>query len=145
MTTQDVQLVQRTFDQVRPIADIAAELFYTRLFELDPSVRPLFKGDLKEQGRKLMNMLQLVVRGLDHPEKIIPAVQQLGVRHAGYGIQEAHYDTVWAALLWTLEQGLREAFTPEVHAAWASAYTLLAGLMRDAARSHSAAPSAEPA
>ena len=90
----------------RPIADTAAELFYGKLFSLDPSLKPLFKGDIKQQGRKLMSMIGTAVSGLTRLEQIVPAVQALGVRHAGYGVQPAHYGTVATALLWTLEQGL---------------------------------------
>jgi hemoglobin-like flavoprotein len=133
MTPEHIALVQRTFAELLPMADTAAPLFYERLFVLDPTLRPLFHGDMREQGRKLMAMLQTVVGGLRQLEELVPLVQQLGVRHRGYGVTDAHYATVGAALLWTLEQGLGERFTPEVQAAWTSAYTLLANTMRAAA------------
>jgi len=123
-------LVQTSFAQVRPIADAAAALFYTRLFELDPTLRPLFKGDLKEQGRKLMDMLTLAVKGLDRPEALLPALTALGRRHAGYGVNKHDYETVGEALLWTLEQGLGPSFTPDVREAWAALYRLVADTMR---------------
>jgi hemoglobin-like flavoprotein len=132
MTPEQIQLVQETFELVAPAADAVAVLFYERLFTLDPSLRPLFKGDMSGQGKKLMTTLALAVRGLSAPERIVPAVQQLGARHAGYGVRDEHYDTVGAALLWTLAQGLGERFTEDTAAAWTSAYTLLAGLMKDA-------------
>jgi hemoglobin-like flavoprotein len=132
-TSEQVALVQETFELVAPIAETAAELFYNRLFELDPSVKPLFKGDMTEQGKKLMAMIATAVKGLNNPDKLIPAVQQLGRNHVGYGVVDAHYDTVGAALIWTLEQGLAEAFTPEVKDAWVAVYTLLASVMKDAA------------
>ncbi len=132
MTPQQVALVQRTFDDVRPIADAAARLFYTRLFTLDPSLRRLFTGDMEAQGQKLMQALAMAVAGLKAPESIMPAVVALGARHRDYGVQPGHYDTVGAALLWTLEQGLGPAFTPEVHDAWATAYGVLAGAMQSA-------------
>jgi len=132
-TPDQVALVQASFAKVAPIAETAAELFYTRLFELDPSVKPLFKGDMTEQGKKLMAMISAAVKGLKHPDKLIPAVQQLGRNHLGYGVVDAHYDTVGAALVWTLGQGLGEAFTPDVKDAWIAVYTLLAGVMKDAA------------
>jgi hemoglobin-like flavoprotein len=135
MNNRQKMLVQTTFEQVRPIADEAAALFYRRLFELDPSLRPMFHGDLREQGRKLMSMIQMVVGSLYRLDKIVPAIQGLGRRHAGYGVRPEHYQTVAAALLWTLEQGLGEAFTPEVKAAWVAAYTLLAEVMQAAAAS----------
>lgn len=133
MTPQQIELVQGSWTKVLPIADTAAELFYGKLFSLDPSLRPLFKGDTKEQGRKLMSMIGTAVNGLTRLEQIVPAVQALGVRHAGYGVKPAHYGTVATALLWTLEKGLGEAFTPEVKESWTGAYTVLAKTMQDAA------------
>ncbi|MEJ2121254.1 MAG: methyl-accepting chemotaxis protein [Alphaproteobacteria bacterium] len=132
-TPEQVALVQESFEKVAPIAETAAELFYNRLFELDPSVKTLFKGDMTEQGKKLMAMIATAVKGLNNPDKLVPAVQQLGRNHVGYGVVDAHYDTVGAALLWTLEQGLGEAFTPEVKDGWAAVYTLLATVMKAAA------------
>lgn len=133
MDQESIRLVQQTWKQVDPIREQAAALFYGRLFELDPSLRPLFKGDMAEQGRKLMNMLATAAMGLDRLDSIVGEVQALGRRHVAYGVQDAHYDTVGAALLWTLEQGLGDAFTPQVKTAWAEAYTLLADTMKQAA------------
>lgn len=133
MTHEQKQLVQTTFTKVVPISETAAALFYTRLFELDPALRPLFTSDLREQGRKLMQMLSLAVNGLDRLDQLVPVVRQLGVRHAGYGVVDDHYDTVAAALLWTLERGLGEEFTPEARDAWIAVYTTLASTMKDAA------------
>ena len=133
MIPKQVILVQTSFAHVRSIADVAAALFYKRLFELDPSLRVLFHGDMEEQGRKLMAMLSLVIRGLDRLELLVPAIQQLGGRHHGYGIRAEHYATVGAALIWTLGQGLGERFTPDVAAAWASAYQLLSDTMQASA------------
>jgi hemoglobin-like flavoprotein len=141
MTRDHILLVQQSFEHVVPIADLAAALFYKRLFELDPGLRSLFPGEMQEQRRKLMVMLGVAVRGLDHLETIVPAIQKLGERHRGYGVTDGHYATAGAALLWTLEQGLGECFTPEVRAAWASAYALLANTMRAAA---AAAPLTPP-
>jgi hemoglobin-like flavoprotein len=126
-------LVQSSFAQVRPIADAAAALFYRRLFELDPTLRPLFKGDMDEQGRKLMEMVGLAVKGLDRPEALLPALAALGRRHADYGVSESDYETVGAALLWTLEQGLGPSFTPDIREAWAAVYRFIADAMREAA------------
>jgi hemoglobin-like flavoprotein len=123
-------LVQTSFAQIRPIADAAAALFYRRLFELDPTLRPLFKGDMKDQGRKLMDMLALAVKGLDRPEALLPALAALGRRHAGYGVNDHDYATVGEALIWTLEQGLGPNFTPEVREAWTTLYRLVADTMR---------------
>lgn len=133
MTPRQIELVQSTWKDVDAIADTAAQLFYGRLFGLDPSLQPLFRGDMREQGRKLMMMIGTAVKGLSDLERLLPAVQALGRRHAGYGVQPAHYDTVAAALLWTLGQGLGPAFTPEVKAAWTETYLTLAGAMKAAA------------
>jgi hemoglobin-like flavoprotein len=133
MTPEQVTLVQESFELVVPIADTAAVLFYDRLFELDPSLRPLFKEDMTAQRQALMQMLTVAVRGLNNLEAIVPAVQGLGRRHAGYDVKPEHYATVGAALLWTLGQGLGDAFTPEVEAAWTEVYGILAATMQDAA------------
>lgn len=126
-------LVQGTFKQIEAIADTAAELFYNRLFEVDPKIRPLFSGDMKEQGRKLMSTLKVAVNGLDDLGKLVPVVEKLGRDHAGFGVEAAHYATVADVLLWTLEQGLGDDFTPEVRDAWSSVYFLLAETMIGAA------------
>ena len=133
MTPEQAELVKSSWAKVLPIADKAAELFYGKLFELDPSVKPLFKGDMVEQGKKLMKMINTAVNGLDRLDEIVPAVQQLGVRHIAYGVKDEHYDTVGAALLWTLEAGLGDAFTEETKDAWATVYGVLADTMKNAA------------
>jgi len=133
MNQTQKQLVKTSFAQIAKIADTASELFYQRLFELDPTLRPMFKGDLVEQGRKLMQMLALVVGGLDYFETMRSSLQQLGARHIGYGVTADHYQTVGAALIWTLEQGLGDGFTQDVRAAWTAVYTLVAGTMQKAA------------
>ena len=133
MTPENQALVRESFAKVVPIAPQAAALFYDRLFVLDPSLKPLFKGDMNDQGRKLMAMIGTAVANLDKLETIVPTVQDLGRRHVAYGVQASQYDTVAAALLWTLGQGLGEAFTPPVEAAWTEAYTILATVMKDAA------------
>lgn len=128
------RLVQDSFrTQVQPIADAAATLFYARLFELDPNLRPLFKTDPAVQRRALMAMLGTAINGLDHLDALVPVVENLGRRHQGYGVADRDYDTVGQALLDALQQGLGDGFTPEIRAAWAEAYTLLASVMRDAA------------
>ena len=133
MNTTQIELVQSSFAQVLPIADDAAALFYNRLFELDPGLRPMFRGDMREQGRKLMAMIGAVVSGLKHLDRIVPGVRALGARHVAYGVRDEHYDIVGAALLWTLATGLGEGFTDDVRDAWGTAYTLLADVMKDAA------------
>jgi hemoglobin-like flavoprotein len=128
-TARQVELVQSSFAKVVPIAAVAAELFYGRLFEIAPEVKPLFRHDMREQGRKLMTTLGVVVGSLKHLDAIMPAVKALAVKHVGYGVVPAHYAQVGAALLWTLEKGLGDAFTPEVRDAWATTYTALSGVM----------------
>ena len=133
MTPEELSLVQRSWRQVLPVAHTVAEMFYARLFTLDPSVQPLFKNDMREQRRKLWAISGATVRALARLDRIVPAVQDLGRRHAGYGVRDEHYATVGTALLWALEQGLGDAFTSEVKSAWTSAYGILAKTMQDAA------------
>lgn len=134
MTPDQIQMVQTSFTAVARIAEPAAALFYDRLFALDPALRPLFaQSDMAAQGRKLMAAIGQVVGALRTPERVLPALQVMGARHAGYGVKEAHYATVGAALLWTLEQGLGEAFTPAMRDAWAEAYGIVSGAMMAAA------------
>ena len=132
MTPQQIALVQSTFEKIRPISQAAAEMFYGRLFELEPSLRPLFSEDMKEQERKLMATLEIMAKGLSVQEVILPALQELGKRHVRYGVKPEHYGTVASALLWTLDQGLGEEFTLDVREAWIEAYTLMAGVMKEA-------------
>lgn len=134
MNADQIAIVKKTFEKVLPISETAAELFYKRLFELNPSFKSLFKGDMKKQGRMLMQMIDFAVKGIDDPDTIVPTIRDLGKRHVGYGVREEYYDTVGEALLWTLEQGLGENFTPETKNAWAEAYKLLSGVMIDAGR-----------
>lgn len=130
MTPQQQDLIRSTWAQVAPISDVAARLFYERLFKLDPSIRRMFAfTDMESQRRNLMQTLAVVVKSIDTLETLIPAVEALGRRHAGYGVQPGHYATVGQALLETLELGLGDAFTPEARAAWTEAYELLAGVM----------------
>lgn len=139
MKPKQKDLVQKTWAQVAPIADQAAELFYGRLFQIDPSLERMFdRTDLKKQGRMLMQALSLTVKGLDAPDTLIPILQSLGRRHAGYGVRDEHYDTVGQALLWTLNKGLGAGFTAPVKAAWVEAYTLVASVMKSAAQSKAA-------
>lgn len=133
MTPSQIDLVQESFRKVVPIADTAAELFYGRLFTIAPEVKPLFKGDMRQQGKKLMGTLAVVVGGLRDLPAILPAARSLAGRHVDYGVKAEHYAPVGAALLWTLEQGLGADFTPEVKAAWSEAYGLLSGVMIEAA------------
>jgi hemoglobin-like flavoprotein len=133
MLPEQVYLVRLSWQKVLPIADQAAGLFYSRLFEIAPETRPLFKGDMRTQGKKLMGMINTVVNGLSEFDQFVPMVQELGRRHAGYGVTEAHYRCVEEALMWTLQQGLGDQFTAEVQTAWRTAYSLLADIMKTGA------------
>jgi hemoglobin-like flavoprotein len=132
MTPEQISLVQSTFVQIRPMAETAVTLFYARLFTLDPSLRPLFTGNMQQQGAMLLRMLALAIDGLHRPDTLLPTLQALGQRHGGYGVCASHYDTVGDALLWTLEQALGAQWTLETRAAWSAAYTLLASAMQTA-------------
>lgn len=132
MTPKQIALVQASWKQVQPIADQAAALFYSRLFTLEPSVKRLFRGDMQEQGRKLMQMISVAVNSLARLESIVPAVRALGRRHAGYGVEPRHYSVVEHALIWTLGQGLGKDFTEEIEDAWRTAYRVLAATMQQA-------------
>ena len=132
LTTHQISLVQDSFAKVAPIATTAADLFYTRLFELDPTLRRLFKDDLTEQKDKLMHTLAFAVGSLRRMDQLVPAVQALGKRHVGYQVQPQHYETVGTALLWALRQGLAADFTAEVEAAWTEVYGVLAITMKNA-------------
>lgn len=134
MTPTQIVLIQSSWEKVLPAAAPTAELFYQKLFALDPSLRALFPVDLAEQRKKLMQTLGVVVNGLTKLETVVPAVQALGKKHASYGVLDAHYDAVGAALLATLEAGLADDFTPELRDAWATAYGLLSKTMQEAAR-----------
>ena len=134
MTPTQIDLIRASWTKVEPIADTAAQLFYARLFETDPRTKLLFRRtDMEAQRRNLVQTLTVVVRSLDRLDTIVPAVQALGRRHGGYGVKAQHYASVGSALLWTLEKGLGEAFTPEVKDAWATAYIVLSTTMMNAA------------
>ena len=140
MNDHTIVLVRESFDLIEPIAPQAGAMFYANLFEADPSLQRLFKGDMSAQAARLMQMIALAVGKLDQPELLMPALQQLGQRHAAYGVQDAHYDTVGGALLKTLYQGLGVAYTPEVEEAWVEVYGVLAGTMKAAARAVESRP-----
>ena len=133
MTPENVKLVQDSFAQVAPIADKAADIFYDRLFEFAPDVRPMFPADMSDQKGKLMQTLGVAVNNLHQVETILPTVQELGRKHVSYGVKDEHYDTVGAALLYTLDKGLGEGFTPEVKEAWTETLVTVAGVMKEAA------------
>jgi hemoglobin-like flavoprotein len=136
MSPEKVIAIQNSFAKVEPIAEQAAVLFYGRLFETAPQVRPLFRGDMAEQGRKLMATLGTVVRALGNLESLLPAASALAKRHVDYGVDAADYAPVGAALLWTLEQGLGEQWSPDLAAAWGEAYKVLSEYMISEAYGH---------
>lgn len=136
MEAKTVTLVQESFNKVKPIAPQAAEIFYAKLFELDPALKPLFpNGDneMKTQGNKLMTMLGAAVAGLNNLDALVPVLKDLGKRHVDYNVKASHYDTVGAALLGTLQAGLGDEFTPEVETAWTNVYGVMSSVMIEAA------------
>jgi nitric oxide dioxygenase len=134
MTPEQIQLVRLSFVKVMDIKAAAGRLFYDRLFSIAPEVRPMFKGDIGAQADKLMETLGVAISALKNPAALSPILTQLAKRHAGYGVRDEHYDKVGEALLWTLEQGLGDAFTPEVKKAWAELYGVVASTMKSAAK-----------
>ena len=134
LTEDQVSLVKANWDAVSEIKEAAADLFYDKLFELDPDARKLFKQDLSAQKKALMATITFAVAMLNNPDKLVPAVQELGARHANYGVTTEHYGAVGAALLWTLEQGLGDAWTPEAEAAWTAVYGILSSTMIEVAK-----------
>jgi hemoglobin-like flavoprotein len=135
MTPTQVLAVQRSFSLVVPIKEQAAAMFYARLFEIDPSLKPLFRGNIKDQERKLISALAVAITGLARPDSIISTVEGMGAKHLDYGVTDHDYETVANALLWTLEKGLGPEFTPDVKEAWVAAYTFLADIMKRGAKS----------
>src|SRR5262245_44300872 len=133
MHASQIKLVQSTFDQVLPISDIVVQSFYDRLFHLDPSLRRIFNGDLRMQGRKLIDAMSIIIGNLNRPDRIVPGIRALGRRHAAYGVESRHYATFAEALMWTLDHGLGDALTPDARRAWTDAYELLATTMQEAA------------
>ena len=139
MTHDDILYVQSSWRTVLPMKETAAALFYRKLFQLDPSLRALFSHDMDQQGAKLIQMITAAVRALDRMDVLLPVVRELGTRHFVYGVRDGHYGSVGTALLWTLEQALRQDFTPEVKSAWIKTYGVLSQTMREAALEHQAA------
>lgn len=140
MTPDQKTLVQKTWKMAAPNAEAVAQLFYQRLFTLDPAIERLFAGsNMAAQRGKLVQALRLAVEGLDDLDGLVPVIEDLGRRHVGYGVKASHYDTVGAALLWTLERGLGQAWTAETKAAWTEVYGLLAGVMQQSEGSSEAA------
>jgi len=129
MNSTQAKLVQDSFAKVAPISEQAAAIFYDRLFEVAPAVKAMFPADMKEQRKKLMATLAVVVNALSNLESVLPAASALAKRHVNYGAKPEHYPVVGGALLWTLEKGLGEAWTPDVADAWTTAYGTLSGYM----------------
>jgi hemoglobin-like flavoprotein len=133
MTPQQIELVQSTFRNIEPMSTTAAEIFYKRLFEIEPATAALFKGDIRQQGQNFMQALAVAVGGLSSLSTLVPMIQRLGLRHAGYGVRAEHYESVRQALLWMLALTLQDAYTEEVRSSWSTAYVLIAGVMKEAA------------
>jgi len=133
VNAESVRLVRRSFEQLAPVAPQAAALFYRNLFRLDPSLEGLFRGDMVQQGERLMKMIGTAVGLLEEPARLTPALRALGARHVGYGVRDAHYATVGEALIATLEEGLGGAFTLPVRHAWVEVYAFIARTMMAAA------------
>jgi hemoglobin-like flavoprotein len=126
LTTEQKTLIHKTFRKVTLKTNTFADLFYTRLFELDPELRPMFKNDMREQQKKFMQTVGTLVASLDLPDKFEEPVQQLGKRHTAYHVEKKHYDTVGEALMWALERVLGDDFTEEAKTAWTGLYTYIA-------------------
>ncbi len=133
LTKSQIDLVTESWQRVVPIQETIAKLFYHRLFELDSNLKHLFKGDIQSQGKKLMQMLGVVVNSLNCLNEIQPSIQAMGRRHAHYGVKTEDYSTVARSLLWSLEHELGDTFTKEVREAWTTVYTLVANTMLEAA------------
>lgn len=133
MTPETVKLVQDSFAKVEPIAATAADIFYDRLFEIAPSVRSMFPAEMTDQKAKLMQTLGVAITNLHQVETVVPTIQDLAKKHVSYGVKDEHYDTVGEALIYTLEKGLGDDFTPQVKDAWIETYTLVATVMKEAA------------
>jgi hemoglobin-like flavoprotein len=131
MTPEQINLIQNSFEKLRSDPETLSRLFYDRLFELDPTLKPLFKNDMLEQQFKLMSMLQMIVRDLDKLDYIVEGIQKLALRHINYGVKLEHYETVGQALLWALEQSLKADFTDAVCLAWRKVYDLLTEFMTE--------------
>ena len=134
MNAKKVELVQSSWQNVAPQAEEAMAIFYDRLFHVAPELKPMFRGDPREQQRKAAAMMNFIVRSLNRPDALLPGARALGERHVGYGVRDEHYDTVGQTLLWTLAKGLGPVFTPEVKQAWIAAYAVLSATMKDAAK-----------
>jgi len=133
MTPEQKQLVRDSWAKVLPMKEEAAALFYARLFEVYPEVEPYFKGDMEEQGRKLMAMLNTAVVGLENLESLIEPLKASGKRHSSYGVKDEDYDKVADAFLWTLGTALEDGFTAEVKDAWIATYSTVAEVMKSGA------------
>jgi len=130
ITLRQKQLVQESFKKVIPISEVAADIFYTKLFEYAPEVKPLFKGDIKEQGKMLMATLRVAVKGLDDLDSLVPILHRIAEKHVDYGVKAEHFSPVGNALLFALKQGLGNDFTPELRQAWVDTFRLIATTMK---------------
>lgn len=133
ITKRQIDLIQQSYKKVEPIADTAAEIFYDKLFEYEPSVKPMFKKNIKDQGRMLMGTLKVAINGLNNLEALVPVLEKLAVKHVNYGVKAEHYTPVGNALLYTLKTGLGPEWNPELRQAWVDVYRVMAHTMKSAA------------
>jgi hemoglobin-like flavoprotein len=145
MTQDDIALVQQSWRTIEPVKRITAELFYVKLFELDPALRLFLGDDLQSSSRRFMQLMDATVRGLDRADVLLPAIRELGIRHPRFGDSDLHHATIAAALLWTLEKGLRADFTPEIRSAWIKTYGVLSQTLRSASLAAEAPPETQAA
>lgn len=129
MNARQIQLVKESWGYVIVKSDEAGQLFYSRLFEVAPGVKHMFKGDIKEQSRKLMSMVTLIVSKLDKLDTIVTDIKSLATRHGKYGAKKEHYAVVGECLIWTLEKGLGDRWKKETQEAWQAVYKVLADAM----------------
>ncbi|PCS21193.1 globin family protein [Candidatus Enterovibrio escicola] len=130
LTPHQITLISQSFYKVEPISEKITEIFYKTLFAYEPTVKSLFKGDMQQQGRKLMVMLHTVVNSLNRLDNLVPVLQDLAKRHVDYGVKKTHYTPVGNALIHTLQIGLGDDFTPEVKAAWIAILDIIADTMK---------------
>lgn len=127
-----MQLVRLSLVSVLNHKPDAGQLFYRRLFEIAPELRPLFKSDIDAQSHKFIDMLRLILSLLNNPSGLSNTLTQLAHRHRNYGVRDDHFEKVHAALLWTFEDILGAGFTPELRSAWSSLYKMVASAMKRA-------------
>jgi len=130
MTKEDITQVQESWHSVAPVKRVAAELFYVKLFELDPTMKLLFSDDLQLRERRFLQLMDATINGLERADVLKPAIRELGFRHPLFGDSDEHHGTVAIALMWTLEKCLRKDLTFELRAAWTRTFGVLSQTLR---------------